>query len=35
MKRFSEAKQEFDRLYSSATEYIAFIPEHLTHGKTV
>lgn len=35
MKRFSEAKQEFDRLYSSVTEYNGFIPEHLTHGKTV
>ncbi len=35
VKKYSEAKQEFDRQYSSVTEYNGFIPEHLTHGKTV
>ena len=32
-KSFSEAKDEFDKLYSSINDYICFLPEHLTIGK--
>lgn len=32
-KSFSEAKDEFDGLYSSSTVFTCFLPEHLTMGK--
>ncbi len=31
---FTEAKQEFDDKYGTATEYDCFLPEHLTFGRT-
>lgn len=30
---FTEAKQEFDNKYGTATEYNCFLPEHLTFGR--
>jgi len=30
---FTSAKQEFDKKYENATEFISFLPEHLTFGK--
>lgn len=30
---FTEAKQEFDKKYGTATEYDCFLPEHLTFGR--
>jgi len=33
-KSFSEAKAEFDKLYSAQSEYTCFLPEHLTINKT-
>ena len=35
VKSFTEAKQEFDKLYNTVPQYTAFIPEHLTHSKVV
>ena len=31
--KFSEAKQGFDNLYGTATEYECFLAEHLTFGR--